>query len=103
MSEGQEYEDICTTDYVDKVIGESEELARVFLAINGKNSIMKISERLGIPFEKVQRYGKILEENKLVYILNIPPGKSVVYGKPRWIIFRNIDDHIRVRFWIKDL
>ncbi|NIR87165.1 hypothetical protein GWO13_06150 [Candidatus Bathyarchaeota archaeon] len=99
----EEYEDLCTTAHVDEVIGESKELARVFLAINGKDSLEDISKKLGIPIKRVQQSSEILEENKLIFKINIPPGKSVVYSKPHWIRFQNIDDHIRVRFWIKDL
>jgi len=99
----EEYEDLSTTAHVDEVIGESKELARVFLAINGKDSLEVISKKLGIPIKKVQQSSEILEENKLIFKFNIPPGKSVVYSKPHWIRFQNIDDHIRVRFWIKDL
>ncbi len=35
--EEEEYEDLCTTAHVDEVIGDSKELAKVFLAINGKD------------------------------------------------------------------
>ncbi len=56
-----------------------------------------------MPLKKIQQNSEILEKNKLIFIINMPPGKSIVYAKPHWIRFQNIDDHIRVRFWIKDL
>jgi len=99
----EEYEDLHTPAHVDKVIGESKELARIFLAINGKDTLKVIAKKLGIPFKRVQQSSEILEKNKLIFIINIPPGKGVIYSKPHWIRFQNIDDHIRVRFWIKDL
>jgi len=101
--EEEEYEDFCTTAHVDEVVGDSKELAKVFLAINGKDSLEKISKRLRMPLKKIQQNSEILEKNKLIFILDMPPGKSIVYAKPHWIRFKNIDDHIRVRFWIKDL
>jgi len=101
--EEKEPENFCTTAHVDKVVGDSKELAKVFLAINGKDSLEKISKRLKMSLKKAQQNSEILAQNKLIFILNMPPGKSVVYAKPHWIRFQNIDDHIRVRFWIKNL
>jgi len=55
----EEHKDLCTTAHVDEVIGESKELARVFLAINGKHSLKDISNKLGIPIKRVQQRSEV--------------------------------------------
>ena len=84
-------------DYVKGVLGRSKDRVRVFLAINGKDSLKEISKKL--PGVNVPRCSKHLEKKRLVYKLDIP-GRSFVYGKPHWARVLNVDDIIRNEYGI---
>jgi len=86
-------------DYVKEVLGRSRDKIRVFLAINGKDSLKDISEKL--PGVNVPRSSKFLEKKKLIYKMDVP-GRSIVYSKPHWIKTINIDDIIRKEYGITD-
>jgi hypothetical protein len=85
--------------YVKKVLGRSLDRVKVFLAINGKDTLKEISEKL--PGVNVPRSSKFLEKKKLVYKMDIP-GRIIVYSKPHWIQTINVDEIIRKEFGITD-
>ena len=84
-------------EYVKSVLGRSRDKIRVFLAINGRDSLKEISEKL--PGVNVPRCSKFLEKKRLIYKLDIP-GRSYVYGKPHWAKVLNIDDLVRKEYGI---
>lgn len=86
-------------NYVKEVLGRSKDRVRVFLAINGKNSLKDISKQL--PGVNVPRCSKFLERKRLIYKLDVP-GKSLVYGKPHWAHVLNIDEFVRKDYGIID-
>lgn len=84
--------------YVDKVIGNSMERVRFFLAVNGARTLMEISRKTHIKPPNVSRAKKILEKEGLIYKLP----DSGIYAKPRWVQVLNIDEHIQQKFRIED-
>ena len=84
-------------DYVMRVLGRSIDRVKVFLAINGRDSLREIGRKL--PGVNVPRCSKFLEKRRLVYKLDIP-GRSFVYGKPHWARVLNIDEIIRREYGI---
>jgi hypothetical protein len=85
--------------YVKKVLGRSRDRVRVFLSINGKDTLKDISEKL--PGVNVPRSSKFLEKKKIIYKMDIP-GRSIVYSKPHWIQTINVDEIIRKEYGITD-
>ena len=86
-------------DYVKEVLGRSNDKIMVFLAINGKDSLKDISEKL--PGVNVPRSSKFLEKKRLIYKMDVP-GRSIVYSKPHWIKTINVDEIIRKEYGITD-
>lgn len=84
-------------EYVKSVLGRSLDRVRVFLAINGRDSLKEIANKL--PGVNVPRCSKYLEKRKLIYKLDVP-GRSFVYRKPHWAHVLNIDDIIRKEYGI---
>jgi len=84
-------------EYVKNVLGRSRDKVRVFLAINGRDSLKDISKKL--PGVNVPRSSKLLEKKRLIYKLDVP-GRSLVYGKPHWAQVLNIDDIVRKEYGI---
>lgn len=83
--------------YVKSVLGRSKDRVRVFLAINGRDSLREIAKKLhGV---NVPRCSKYLERKKLIYKLDVP-GRSRVYGKPHWAHVLNIDEIVREEYGI---
>ncbi|MBE0512883.1 hypothetical protein IBX38_07520 [Candidatus Bathyarchaeota archaeon] len=84
-------------EYVTHVLGRSEDRVRVFLAINGRDSLREIAKKL--PGVNVPRCSKYLEKKKLIYKLDVP-GRSFVYRKPHWAHVLNIDEIVREDYGI---
>lgn len=86
-------------EYVKSILGKSKDRARVFLAINRRDSLNEIKKKL--PGVNVPRCSKYLEKKKLIYKLDVP-GRSFVYGKPHWAHVLNMDDIVREEYGITD-
>jgi len=84
-------------EYVKKVLGRSMDRIKVFLAINGRDSLKDISKKL--PGVNVPRSSKLLEKKRLIYKLDVP-GRSLVYRKPHWAQVLNIEEIIRKEYGI---
>lgn len=86
-------------EYVKQVLRKSKDRVRVFLAINGRDSLREIAKKL--PRINVPRCSKYLEKKKLIYKIDVP-GRSLVYGKPHWAHVLNIDEIVREEYGITD-
>ena len=84
-------------EYVKSVLRRSKDRVKVFLAINGRDSLREIAKKL--PGVNVPRCSKYLEKKKLIYKLDVP-GRSFVYGKPHWAHVLNIDEIVREEYGI---
>jgi predicted transcriptional regulator len=87
--------------YVDQVVGNSKERAMVLIAVNGRDSLRKISEKTGLKEPNVNRSKRVLEKRGLIFLLGGGSGRNKVYGKPRWVSILNIDDYLREKFGIE--
>ena len=80
--------------YVERIIGNSLERAKVFLAVNGFRKQIEIANLTGIKPPNVARAIKKLEKAQLVY--RIP--ETGIYAKPRWVRILNIEEKIKEKF-----
>ena len=86
-------------EYVKKALGRSMDRIKVFLAINGKDSLKDIAKKL--PGVNVPRSSRFLEKKRLIYKLDVP-GRSLAYRKPHWAQVLNIEEIVRKEYGITE-
>ena len=78
---------------VDECIGRSRERVKVFLAVNGKDSVNKIAKKLNMKPQNVTRALRHLKKYNMVYI-----SESGRYVKAHWTKVLHIEEYLKNKF-----
>ena len=84
-------------DHLNRVIGNSAEKAKVFLAVDGKKSVVEITKTTKLNPVQVRRSARYLKKHGLIFLV-AKKENSKVYAKYRWAHVLNADDWIRNKF-----